>query len=65
MSDKNLNTENKIKKPSLLWKIKAQYTIMNIFDLISNYKRPQFIHDMLINQKEPSLKKTVLEMKLR
>ena len=65
MSDKNLNTENKIKKPSLLWKIKSQYTIMNIFDLISNYTRPQHIHDMLINQKEPSLKKTVLEMKLR
>ena len=65
MSDKNLNTENKIKKPSLLWKIKAQYTIMNIFDLISNYKRPQFIHDMLKCQKEPSLKKTALDMKLR
>ena len=65
MSDKNLNTENKNKKPSLLWKIKSQYTIMNIFDLISNYKRPQHINDMLINQKEPSLKKTVLEMKLR
>ena len=65
MSDKNLNTENKNKKPSLLWKIKSQYTIMNIFDLISNYTRPQHIHDMLINQKEPSLKKTVLEMKLR